>query len=566
MRWKLKQNTQETDVKHLQEVLGLDYVLAQMLVQRGITSFDQARTFFRPSLEELHDPFLMKDMDLAVDRILIGIQNNQKILIYGDYDVDGTTSVALLYRFIKSFYDKVQTYIPDRYSEGYGISNQGIEFAIEQKIDLIISIDCGIKDIEEIAFAKLNGIDFIVCDHHMPGDELPLAQAILDPKRVDCTYPYKELCGCGVGFKFIQAIAQTKNMPLDVVREYLDLVAIAIVADLVPLTGENRIMAYFGLKIINKSPRAGIKALLDKSKNKPVTISDIVYKIGPKINAAGRVNHGKFAVQLLATQQLFEAELLVKSILALNEERKVLDQAITKQALQQIIDNKEINNMSTVVYDPHWHKGVIGIVAARLIDTYYRPTIVFTQSGDYLAASARSVKNFDIYKAIESCSELLIQFGGHKYAAGLTLKKENFVLFKQKFELVVEQTIQENDLIPEIEIDAIINLDHISDKFVRILKQFEPFGQGNPKPLFLAKNIYDIGRGHTMGKNQEHLKLYLRQRGGLGKTLPVVGYRFGHYFTHITNRRFFDFVFSIEENYYFEKSTLQLAIKDMQLV
>ncbi|MTG96752.1 MULTISPECIES: single-stranded-DNA-specific exonuclease RecJ [Myroides] len=566
MRWKLKTDVIAEAVVHLQEVLKVDKIIAQLLVQRGISTYNEAKDFFRPSLDALHDPFLMKDMDKSIVRIKEAVQNNEKILIYGDYDVDGTTSVAMLASFFKGFYPNVDTYIPDRYSEGYGVSYQGIDYASQNDVKLIISIDCGIKSVDEIAYAQELDIDFIVCDHHLPGEILPQAKAVLDPKRSDCNYPFKELCGCGVGFKLIQAYSISQQRDIKGLVQYLDLVATAIVADVVPMTGENRIMAYYGLEVINKTPRPGLRALLSSYDQSSFTISDIVFKIAPKINAAGRLEHGKFAVELLSTSDYTEAIKLAKYIMDINSERKHIDQQITEQALQMIVDNKEVFNKSTVIYNPTWHKGVIGIVASRLIETYYRPTIVFTESGEYLAASARSVKNFDVYEAIKECSEYLIQFGGHKYAAGLTLYKENYTAFKEKFEEVVSRTLDERDMIPELVIDAEVDFSDLTPKVIRILRQFEPFGPDNEMPLFISNNIYDTGGKRLIGKNKEHMYLYVKQRGNEEQSFPVVAFRFGKYFEELNNRRFFNFVYSIEDSEWKGKVKTQLVMKDMQLV
>ncbi|MEC4112996.1 single-stranded-DNA-specific exonuclease RecJ [Myroides pelagicus] len=566
MRWKLKEEINPEIVAHLQEVLKVDYVIAKLLVQRGISTFDEARSFFRPSLEELHNPFLMKDMDKAIDRISKAIAANERIMIFGDYDVDGTTSVAMLASFFKSFYPYVDTYIPDRYNEGYGISHLGIEEAFKNDVKLIVSIDCGIKSIGEIDYASELGIDFIVCDHHLPGETLPNACAVLDPKREDCHYPFKELCGCGVGFKLMQAWLEYYKKPLDLITPYLDLVATAIVADVVPMVGENRILTYFGLDVINSSPRPGLKALLSSYKQEHFSISDIVYKISPKINAAGRLEHGKYAVSLLSTNCIETANKLADYILEINSERKHLDQRITEQALQMIVENKEVFNKSTVVYNPNWHKGVIGIVASRLIETYYRPTIVFTDSGDHLAASARSVKNFDVYQAIKACSEYLIQFGGHKYAAGLTLYKDQFEAFKEKFEKVVSESLNESDLIPELVIDAEVDFSVLNPKMIRVLRQFEPFGSGNEKPLFISSNVYDTGGKRYIGNRDEHLYLYVKQRGNLDRSFPVLGFHFGKFYKELDNRRFFNFVYTVEESHWKGSIRTQLFMKDMQLV
>ncbi|MCA4791571.1 single-stranded-DNA-specific exonuclease RecJ [Myroides odoratimimus] len=565
MRWYLKQDPDEKIVAHLQEVLGVDPIVGRLLAQRGIETFEAAKKFFRPSLEDLHDPFLMADMTEAVHRILNAIKNRESILVFGDYDVDGTTSVALMYSYLKSLGAQVDTYIPDRYNEGYGISYQGIDYAITQGIHLIIALDCGIKSIEHIQYAKEKGVDFIICDHHLPGEIIPDAVAVLDPKRVDCLYPYKELCGCGVGFKLIQALNTIQGLPFASIEHYLDLVATAIAADVVPITGENRVLAYYGLKVINESPRPGIKALMKLYDLTTYTMTDIVFKLAPKINAAGRIEHGNFTVDLLTEATEEGANMTVEKIVNINEERKSLDQGITEEALKQIIDQKLINSKSTVVYSPSWHKGVIGIVASRLIDTYYRPTIVFTDSGDYLAASARSVKNFDIYQALEKCSEHLIQFGGHMYAAGLTIKKENLEAFRQKFEEVVASTIEETDLIPEIEIDAKIQFSEITDKFLRILKQFEPFGPGNPSPCFLTKEVFDTGYAKLAGAKGEHLKVSFKQRRNPGYKFSAIGFNLGAQYENVKDKQHVDIIYSIEENNWRNKTTIQLQIKDLQL-
>jgi single-stranded-DNA-specific exonuclease len=565
MRWNLKPEVDKNTVSHLQKVLGVDEVIARLLVQRGITTYEEAKQFFRPALSDLHDPYLMKDMDKAVIRLDKAFKRNEKILVFGDYDVDGTTAVALMSSYIQRFYSAVDTYIPDRYGEGYGISYQGIDYASDNGISLIIALDCGIKSIEHIAYASEKGIDFIICDHHLPGDKLPDAVAVLDPKRVDCSYPYKELCGCGVGFKLIQALEQKKGHTIESLVPYLDLVATAIAADIVPITGENRILAYFGLQVINTEPRPGIKALLALYNQMSFSITDIVFKVAPKINAAGRIEHGNFAVALLTKFTMEEAVAAAEKIVAFNEERRSLDQSITVEALNQIIENKEINNKSTVVFNASWHKGVIGIVASRLIETYYRPTLVFTESGDYLAASARSVKNFDIYSALELCSEHLIQFGGHMYAAGMTLKKENYLAFKNKFEEVVSDRIEEKDLIPEIEIDAILNFTQLTDKFLRILKQFEPFGPGNMNPVFLTREVYDTGYGKTMGQKDEHIRLFVKQAKNATPGYSAVGFNLGDQFSKLYPRQLFDMLYTIEEHEWKGNITWQMQIKDLQM-
>ena len=493
MRWTLKPKPSSEKVNALVAELNVSELIASLLVQRGIETFDQARQFFRPSLDDLHDPYLMKDMDKAVSRIEKAIAKGENILVFGDYDVDGTTAVSLMSSYLKSYYPNVATYIPDRYDEGYGISYKGIDFADDNEFTLIIALDCGIKSIDHVAYANEKNIDFIICDHHRPGDFLPKAVAVLDPKREDCSYPYDELCGCGVGFKLIQALAQNRNQTIDDLLIYLDLVATAIAADIVPMTGENRILAKFGLEVINTNPRPGIKALIKNVKKKVLTITDVVFIIAPRINAAGRVKHGNEAVALLTEYDFDQAEQFASEIEKYNTDRKDLDKQITHEALRQIEENCEQEKFTTVLYSENWHKGVIGIVASRLTETYYRPTIVFTKSGDKLAASARSVKDFDIYYALENCAAHLEQFGGHMYAAGMTLKEENYLAFKEAFEKTVQETIHPDLLIPEIAIDAEINLTDINEKLVRLLSQFEPFGPQNMTPTFMTKNLKDTG-------------------------------------------------------------------------
>ncbi|MBT8273261.1 MAG: single-stranded-DNA-specific exonuclease RecJ, partial [Bacteroidia bacterium] len=493
MRWTLKPKPDQSKVDALKSALQVDDMVASLLVQRGIETYEQAKHFFRPSLDDLHDPFLMKDMAEAVDRIELAISKGENILVYGDYDVDGTTAVALLSSFLKTRTDRISTYIPDRYLEGYGVSTQGIDYADDNDFSLIIALDCGIKAIDKVAYAKEKNIDFIICDHHRPGAKLPEAVAILDPKREDCQYPYKELCGCGVGFKLIQALARSENDSIEALTAYLDLVATAIAADIVPITGENRVLTYFGMQVINSAPRQGIKAILQQTKKDHFTITDVVFIVAPRINAAGRMKHGNHAVTLLTETDLNLAAQYAIEIDQFNTSRREADKQTTIEALAQIEENKEQDRLSTVVYNDSWHKGVIGIVASRLTETYYRPTLVFTKSGNKLAASARSVKGFDVYKAIEACSEYVEQFGGHKYAAGLTLKANNYEKFKSKFENVVTELIDKSMLIPEISIDSEIGFDTITPKFYRILSQFAPFGPGNMTPVFMTTHLKDTG-------------------------------------------------------------------------
>ncbi len=563
MRWTFKTQTNQFQISELAKSLSISKVLAKLLVQRGISDFNRAKQFFRPKLSELHSPFLMKDMVVAVERIEKAIKNNESILVYGDYDVDGTTAVSLVSAYLKTIYDKIATYIPDRYEEGYGISFKGIDFADDNDATLIIALDCGIKAVEKIDYATKKNIDFIICDHHRPGDELPKAVAVLDPKRADCTYPFDELCGCGIGFKLIQALAEKRSQNFDDLAPYLDLVAIAIGADIVPIIGENRILTYYGLERINTSPRPGIKALIGQTDKKKLNITDVVFGIAPKINAAGRMKHGRYAVELLTEMSFAQAEEFAKKIFVFNTNRRAKDQAITQEALQQIKNNKEQNKSATVVYQENWHKGVIGIVASRLIETYYRPTLVFTKSGDKLAASARSVKGFDIYNAIESCSEFLEQFGGHKYAAGLTLEESNYQNFKEQFETIVKNSIPESCLEPEISVDAELELSEMTPKFYRILKQMAPFGPDNMSPVFMASGLRDNGYGKKVGQDGLHLKLNIIV-GADFKTYNAIGFNLGNKYDLIANGKPFKAVFTIEENIWNGIISLQLSLKDIK--
>ena len=562
MRWTIKPKPSEDKIKHLAEALNVEDFVATLLVQRGIETFEEAKAFFRPSLEHLHDPYLMKDMDKAVERIEKAIVNQENIMVFGDYDVDGTTAVSLVSAYLKTHYPNIATYIPDRYLEGYGVSFKGIDYAEDNDISLIIALDCGIKSIEHVAYAKDKNIDFIICDHHRPGDTLPEAVAILDPKRNDCSYPYDELCGCGVGFKLIQALGQNRDETIEDLLPYLDLVATAIAADIVPMTGENRILAHFGLKVINENPRPGIKALVHQVKKKTLTITDVVFIVAPRINAAGRIKHGNHAVELLTEFNFEQAQQFASEIEQYNADRKGLDQQITKEALSQIIEQNEEERFSTVVFQEDWHKGVIGIVASRLIENYYRPTLVFTKSGDKYAASARSVKGFDVYNALEACSEHLEQFGGHMYAAGMTLKAENYNQFKAAFEKQVQETILPEQRIAEIEIDAEIDFDQISPKLIRILNQFEPFGPQNMTPVFLTKNVKDTGYGKTMGQLNEHLRLFVKQNNSEG--LAAIGFGLGNKMSLVIDKKPFEMVYCIDENEWNGKVTTQLRLKDIR--
>lgn len=563
MRWTLKPKPEEEKINELATALQVSKTIATLLLQRGISSFEEARQFFRPSLNDLHDPYLMKDMDKAVARLEQAIANEENILIFGDYDVDGTTAVSLVSGYLKSFYPNVATYIPDRYDEGYGVSFKGIDFADDNGFSLIIALDCGIKSIDHVAYAKEKNIDFIIGDHHRPGEQLPDAVAILDPKRADCDYPYDELCGCGIGFKLIQALTANRDQTIDDLIPYLDLVATAIAADIVPMTGENRVLAYFGLQVINSDPRPGIKAMTHQLKKKTLDITDVVFIIAPRINAAGRIKHGNHAVELLTEFDFEQAQQFASEIEAYNAERKDLDQQITKEALNQIEENGEQNRFTSVVFQETWHKGVIGIVASRLIETYYRPTLVFTKSGDKYAASARSVKGFDVYNALEACAEHLEQFGGHMYAAGMTLKPENYTAFKEAFERVVQETIAPEWLEPEISIDAIVDFDEITPKFTRILKQFEPCGPQNMTPVFVSKNVVDTGYGKPMGKEEEHLKLFVRQNNSEG--IPAIGFGLGKKYEIVKNKQLFEAAYCIDENEWNDKIELQLRLKDIRI-
>ncbi len=563
MRWTLKPEPNIDITLNLAQQLGVETTIAKLLVQRGIESYDEAKAFFRPNLSDLHDPYLMKDMDKAVERIEKAIENGENILVFGDYDVDGTTSVSLMSSYLKTIHPTIATYIPDRYAEGYGVSYQGIDYAEDNNITLIIALDCGIKAIDKVAYASKKGIDFIICDHHRPGNEIPDAVAVLDPKRVDCEYPYKELCGCGVGFKLIQALASKRGQTIDDLVEYLDLVSIAIAADIVPITGENRILAYYGLQIINQSPRTGIRAMIHQLKKDELTITDVVFIIAPRINAAGRIKHGNYAVELLTELDFDTAVKFATEIEQNNTDRKDLDKTITYEALQQIEENNEQQNFSTVVYNENWHKGVIGIVASRLIETYYKPTLVFTKSGDKLAASARSVKGFDVYEALEACSEFIEQFGGHKYAAGLTLKEEDYEKFKSKFEEVVKNTLPEELRTPEISIDAEISLSEVTPKFFRIINQLAPFGPQNMKPTFCSYGLRDNGYGKKVGADESHLKLSIIE-GSNQSTYNAIGFSMGDKMDLVQNGQAFKAAYNIDENHWNGNTSIQLLLKDIE--
>jgi single-stranded-DNA-specific exonuclease len=561
-RWAVQDKADEQLVVKLSKELNVNHILAGMMARRNLHSFDIAKSFFRPSLDNLHNPFLMKDMDKAVERIEKAIAKQERILIYGDYDVDGTTSVALTYLFFKDLHHDIEYYIPDRYVEGYGISTQGIDYASENSFSLIIALDCGIKSLDKIAYANTKDIDFIICDHHLPGDEIPKAVAVLDPKRLDCDYPYKELSGCGLGFKLIQAYALKNHIPSEKVTQFLDLVAVSIASDIVPITGENRILAHFGLEKLNQNPCNGLQALKELSgKADDYTITDIVFSIGPRINAAGRIDDAKKAVKLLVASSSETAEDAGFIVNLKNAERREFDASITEQALTMILNSPEMEKRkSTVVYDESWHKGVIGIVASRLTEKYYRPTVVLTKSNGYVAGSARSVVGYDLYEALCGCSDLLEQFGGHKYAAGLTMLPENVPAFIKKFEEVVSATITDNLLTQEIVIEDEINLLDIDAKFFRILKQFEPFGPQNMSPIFLSKQVSSYGYGTIVGNN--HLKMVIKQPHS--PIFNCIGFGLGDYLEDINKGKLFDICYTIEENNYKDKKSLQLNIKGIK--
>lgn len=564
-KWKILQAGDSAVLENIQQQLNVDHTIALLLKHRGILGFEEAKQFFRPDLSHLHDPFLMKGMSLAIDRIDQAIEKGEKILIYGDYDVDGTTAVSLVYSFFKELYDKVDYYIPDRYKEGYGISFNGIDFASEHDFKLIISLDCGIKAIDKVAYARDKNIDFIICDHHLPGQELPDALAILDPKQDDCPYPFKELSGAGIGFKLLQAYCKRHNLSLDICYDYLDLVATSIAADIVPITGENRVLVKFGLDKINSNPRPGIKALLALNQLKsPVTVHTLVFVLGPRINAAGRIEHGSKAVELLISKNDNDAGIAAFAINETNNQRRDLDTGNTSEAIELLEqENLIVKKNTTVLYNPNWHKGVIGIVASRLLDRYYRPTIVLTESEGKVSGSARSVKEFDIYTAIEKCSDLLEQFGGHKFAAGLTLKSENIEAFRVRFEEVVSTSITAEQLIPKLEIDAEIELHQISDKFLRILKQFAPHGPENMTPVFCARQVFDTGWGQVFGNN--HLKLEVYQASNPAIRFQAIAYDKGDYISFFQKKTPMDIAFKIQENNYRGTGSLQLLLEDIRI-
>ncbi|MCE5346931.1 MAG: single-stranded-DNA-specific exonuclease RecJ [Bacteroidales bacterium] len=566
-RWIVKDKGDTAVVKQLAGALNVSESLANLMVQRNITTAEEASAFFKPSLEYLHDPFLMKDMNIAVDRISTAVLKNERILVYGDYDVDGTTAVALMYSFLKEQYSNVEYYIPDRYKEGYGVSFEGLDYAYQHNCKVVITLDCGIKAVEKVKYARTKGLDIIICDHHYPGDEIPKALAVLDPKQPSCNYPYKELSGCGVGFKLIHAYARVHGIPFSKILNYLDLVAVSIASDIVPITGENRVLAYFGLKQLNESPRTGLKEIIRESEvTKAMTIEDVVFKIGPRINAAGRMETGSKAVDLLVSNDSLLATGISKEINNFNLERRSIDRVITTEAMRMISeDQRTVNFRTTVLYNPTWKKGVIGIVASRLIETYYRPTVILTESNGFATGSARSVQGYDLYQAIEACSDLLESFGGHMFAAGLTLKKENIKPFMERFEQYVHSTITEEQLVPRIFIDTELSFSEINEDFFKTMSQFQPFGPENMSPVFVSRNIFDTGAGRMVGSNGEHLKLDLCQESTGQKSFSAIAFSQANYFDYIRGGNPFDICYSLEMNEFRGNKNLQLNIRDIKI-
>jgi len=565
--WVIKAPGNEKIINSLASELNINLPLAQLLIQRNIKTFKEAKDFFRPDLSNLHDPFLMKNMDMAIQRIQDAIRTGEKVMIYGDYDVDGTTAVALVYSYFKDHFKDIDYYIPDRYNEGYGVSLKGIDFAAQHGFSLIIALDCGIKAVDKIDYAREKGVEFIICDHHNPGNKIPEAVAVLDPKQKGCTYPYKELSGCGVGLKLVQAFGISNGLDANKIYDYLDLVVVSIASDIVPITGENRILAHFGLKKLNEDPSIGMKAIKEVAgiDRKGITIEDIVFKIGPRINAAGRMESGKKSVDLLVCAKGTDAQIISKKINSFNLDRRNIDTEITRQAIDMIQGDPSLKEKnSTVLYNPDWHKGVIGIVASRLLDHFYKPTVILTKSKDMVTGSARSVNGFDLYQAIESCNDLLENFGGHKYAAGLTMKVQNLPRFRERFEKIVSETIDPEQLIPVVEIDTELQLTDITDKFFGILKQFEPFGPENISPVFLSENVVDNGYGRTVGTKGEHLKLTLIQEENPFQVFPAIGFHQGNRFAKISQGAPFDICYQLMENEFRGRTNLQINLLDLK--
>ena len=565
--WRLRPQADPEIVARLSAELGIDPVLAALLVCRGVKTFSEARSFFRPELSALHDPFLMKDMDKAVERLERAVSSGEKILVYGDYDVDGTTAVALVFSFVRRLTPKVDFYIPDRYDEGYGVSAKGIDWAADNGFSLIITLDCGIKAIDKVAYAASKGIDVIICDHHLPEAELPAAVAVLDPKREDCHYPFDDLSGCGVGFKLVQAYSSVHGIPFESLHPLLDLLVVSIAADLVSVVGENRILAHYGLKRLNEQPRIGLRTMASLSNLElgHITIDDIVFKIGPRINAAGRMETGRLAVQLLTAVSENEAYILGKKINDNNNERKNIDREITREALDMVNDGTCLTSANAiVVYSPDWNKGVVGIVASRLVEAYYKPTFVLTSSNGFITGSARSIHGFDLYDAISSCADLLENYGGHIYAAGLTMKEENLSEFVRRIDKYVGEHVLKEMYTPIIDVDSEIDFRRITPKFFRILKQFQPFGPGNSTPVFLTENVYDDGNGRKVGPGGAHLKLELMQESQPYDRIPAIAFNMADRFDYIKSGNPVDICYSIVENYYRGNSTKQLRIKDIR--
>ena len=566
-KWTVKPAADPEKAAQLATELGIDRVLANLLVQRGVETFEQARSFFRPRLEDLHDPFLMADMDKAVERVHQAIVKGEKILVYGDYDVDGTTAVALVYSFIRRFTHLVDFYIPDRYDEGYGLSYKGLDWASDNGVQLVITLDCGIKAIDKVEYARGKGIEVIICDHHLPENELPAAVAVLDPKREDCHYPFDDLCGCGVGFKLAQGYVKKYDLDPELLSPLLDLQVVSIASDLVSMTGENRILAHFGLKRLNENPRKGLLAMINLAKLEPghINIDDIVFKIGPRINAAGRMESGRMAVELLTATDDQTAFRIGEQINDSNNERKSIDREITQEALEMVRSGNALETENvTIVYNPTWNKGVVGIVASRLVEAYYKPTVVLTKSNGFVTGSARSVQGFDLYASIESCADLLENFGGHVYAAGLTMKEENLEEFCQRMNRFVSGNITREELTPVVEIDGYLDFSQITPKFTRILKQFQPFGPGNSNPVFLTEDVYDAGNGRKVGAGGVHLKLDLMQESQPYRQIAAIGFNMADYYDYIKAGNPIDICYSIVENFYRGSSTIQLRLKDIR--
>ena len=564
-KWIYKPEPDEDIVDSISSSLGFGTFESKILVLRGIDNYQKAREFFKPNLSDIHNPFLMKDMQIAVDRIATAIENGEKILVYGDYDVDGTTAVALMYLYLSKIVDKkyLDYYIPDRNSEGYGISTEGIDFAKENGFSLIIALDCGIKAIDKIQYAKNLGVDFIICDHHLPGDEIPQAVAVLDPKRKDCRYPFKELSGCGVGFKLCQGLNTIYKIPEAELFELTDLLAISIAADIVSMTGENRVLAKQGLKVLRKSRNLGLRMLIPEDKLATFEISNIVFEIAPKINAAGRISHGKAAVELMVSDNLKQAQQIVNDIITLNDSRREMDMSSTTEALLQVEETGQVQNFTTIVYGSNWNKGVIGIVASRLIESYYKPTLVFTDGNNgEMVASARSVADFDVHDALESCSEFFLKFGGHPAAAGLSMEKDKFDLFREKFEKIVAEKIQEHQKEPSIKIDSDVHIDDLNKDFFNFHRKLAPFGPHNMKPVLVLKNQKVAGYVKTMGKDASHIKFYIRQES-TGRNIECVGFKLGKFADNFREKSF-DIAFTAEENHWKGNVTYYLNIRDVK--